>query len=352
MLDLYRKEIEDAFPQDDTIALHARLGRLYYPFKADREDVTKKDLMSFYEKNIAITGDQTEESAVKYYMVLTTNLAIQGRNDLATGTASTNPYDEDWVLAKYDQVISIIDNNVENADEEEAASWEETRSTVDNLLIKAVDVDEDFIVEQFSDIIKNKPNDLEGNKKAVKLFIIAKSTKNPLFLKAVENVFQTEPNAGMAKLVYRDAMRNKNWNKAVEYVNKAIKLDKDPKDKAQYYMHLAKIEAGQGKYSSARSNAMKAAELDSKHTGDAYRTIGNLYMQSYQRCAGGDIVQDAGFAFAAYEAYSKAGYQKGMTNAKAYFPSVSDLFSLTKYKAGNSIKVGCWINRSATIRTK
>jgi hypothetical protein len=74
-------------------------------------------------------------------------------------------------------------------------------------------------------------------------------------------------------------------------------------------------------------------------------------MGSYKACSTGDAVQSRAVFLAAYDMYAKGGDNKGMSNAKAQFPSITDAFTLNK-KEGEVLNVGCWIGGTTTLRLR
>ena len=63
------------------------------------------------------------------------------------------------------------------------------------------------------------------------------------------------------------------------------------------------------------------------------------------------MAEDRLVYLAAYDMYQRAGESKKMASAKDQFPSKEDIF-LVNWTAGDTQRVGCWINESVTIRTR
>ncbi len=201
--------------------------------------------------------------------------------------------------------------------------------------------------------------------------IQGKCTDDPEFMNLVEIVYAEEKTAGMAKLLAKHYLGLDNLDKAEKFFEEMIVLaggsdnseagsaiggtvEEDLKLQAEGYLEIGKIKQKQGNYTTARNNFMKAASIDAEVAKDAYYRIGDLYYNSWKRCLanGGDQVLDKTPYFAAYDMYQKAGSSAGMARAKAQFPSKTELFTLAKYKEGDSISVGCWIGGTSTIRVR
>jgi hypothetical protein len=77
-----------------------------------------------------------------------------------------------------------------------------------------------------------------------------------------------------------------------------------------------------------------------------------LYFGSFNDCAKKDsYAEDRLIYIAAYEMYAKAGNGQKMTQAKAQFPSTSEIFDLN-WTEGESKRVGCWVNETVILKTR
>src|SRR5690554_2860840 len=147
-------------------------------------------------------------------------------------------------------------------------------------------------------------------------------------------------------------MQSGDVDKAAQMFEKALSLAKTDKEQGEIHLDLAKLHAGQGRKSQARSSAIKAAELDGSVAADAWTIVGNLYLSSTNDCRGGQSrVKDFSIFIAAYNAFAKAGNNQGMSQAKARFPSKEEIFT-EGYQVGETINTGCWIGQTVTLATR
>lgn len=163
-----------------------------------------------------------------------------------------------------------------------------------------------------------------------------------------------ETNPGYyASLLQKDGK----YEEAVAKYKEAIESETDNDKKAQFYYSIAYIQTWQfGQYSSARENARKAASLKSGW-GKPYILIGDMYAKSNRSC--GDGNWDARLAIlAAIEKYSYAKSIDSDVSSEANErigrysdsrPMKEDGFSRS-LNAGDSVKVGCWISETVTLR--
>jgi hypothetical protein len=130
-------------------------------------------------------------------------------------------------------------------------------------------------------------------------------------------------------------------------------------DKASYYFYIASIEFRQmKKYSSARENARKAASLRSGW-GQPYMLIGDMYASTSSGCGKGAWDQRMAILAAIDKyAYAKsidsevaADASKKLNKYASYKPEKEEGF-MRKVKAGDKVKINCWIGETVTVRFK
>jgi len=179
-----------------------------------------------------------------------------------------------------------------------------------------------------------------------------------IFSKVAQAYFEVEPSASGADGMGRIFWKNKDYNKAIEFFQKAVDMAETNDEKAEYTMSIAETYKTKGDYAQARNYAQKAINLKS-NWGEPYLLIGDVYLQSSTTCDDGKIGKYGAF-WAAYDKYQKAkavdanaasDANKGMAKASTYFPTTQDLFFYTM-KDGDAYKVECWINENTTARTK
>ena len=176
----------------------------------------------------------------------------------------------------------------------------------------------------------------------------AKGCKDdPLFLKLVQQKNTIEPSADTAFYLYLLTGEQK-------YFDQTVKLESDPLKKAKLYKKLAQEFKSKGSYGSARQYYMEALKLNPSD-GSPYLQIANMYAKSANNCGDSNFNKRAVFWLAAIEA-EKAGRVDGRLRSaaaqtaasyRASAPSKADIFQAGN--KGETIKIGCWINRSVTV---
>jgi tetratricopeptide (TPR) repeat protein len=201
----------------------------------------------------------------------------------------------------------------------------------------------------------NKGN-VDWLRRTVKLLRYKKCYDAAIFAKVAEAYFALEPSAegadGMGKLF----LGKKDYTKAIDFFNKAADMATKDEEKATYMMSIAEAYLFAKNYSSARTFALKAANLKSGW-GEPYLVIGDAYVYSASSCDDGELGKWGAY-WAAVDKYQKAKAvdssvadeaNKKIARTSSSFPPTKDLFFYGKQK-GDSYTVGCWINESTTIR--
>jgi hypothetical protein len=327
-----------------------RKALLYYPYelegKTSVDAGTVDKLYDFYQKFMEKAG-----ANIKYPRIIVYYTDLMCKKKTISKTLS-----DEVILEKYGKITQMVDDKIKEGSKKEV--WEEIKTAVDGLVELTVPMGCDYITKQLYPKLKENPDDLDMAKKIVAFIIRIKDDedkkacyKGEVFTKAVETIYKVEKNANTARMLAERAWANDEEEAFLKYINEAIELETDPGKKADDLLRLAKLANKQGKLSEARSLALKAAATEASKAREAYSFIGDLYMSSYKQCSSGDAVQSRAVFLIAYDMYEKAGDSKGMSNAKAQFPTVTDGFTLGK-KEGDVLSVGCWIGGSTTLRMR
>jgi len=196
--------------------------------------------------------------------------------------------------------------------------------------------------------------DVAFAKKAVRTMNKKKCTDSPVFVEALEIMHHAEPGAFTAYLMGNFVLKNKEYDKAIEYFQQAISLYETNEEKVQPYYMLALVYQLKDDYSNSRRAALNLLKIK-PNFGKAYILIGNLYNASAKICQG-----DLAYAtsWVAADKYNRA-------IAVDSDPEVKDearkrLNSLTYpdpnnkhmqgLKDGASYFVPCWIQESTVVR--
>ncbi len=146
------------------------------------------------------------------------------------------------------------------------------------------------------------------------------------------------------------------FDEAVQAYERGIEATDDDDKKAQAYYQIAQIQLAKlGQYSSARSNANRAAELK-PGWGKPFILIGDMYGRMSSNC--GDAWEQRLAVLAAIDKYNYAKSIDGevagdanrrIGNYRESMPIRSEAFS-RNMKEGDRVSVGCGIGETVTLR--
>lgn len=315
-------------------------------FYAYKYNVTKKekaaDLLALFDKVAEISGTDMSDGNLVAYMT-----AVQANHVLLKNLS------DEQILDRYDRIMKIADEKQKKYEAAgktaNANKIKEYKGVIDDLLIGMVKVDCDFVKNNLEPKFKQNPNDIALAKKIFGFMLQGKCTDDPLWLQAGEVVHKSEKDFGLAKNLALKYMGNDNLEKAESLFTEALELANNNQDKSEILIYLGSVDVKKGSKSAARENFRKATELGNK---EGWEKIGDLYYGSFNDCKKGvNMAEDRLVYIAAYNMYSRAGDSQKMALAKSQFPSKEEIF-LFNWKAGDTMRVSCWIGETVTIDTR
>lgn len=331
---LYDKRVD--YFDNEADVLNRKAYTAYKFFKNDKDKYA--ELYQLYEKTFEFNGNNVSTNNLVAYM------DVMRRYKLTGGQIT-----DDDILERYDLLISIIDYKLKSG--ENTASLEKNKEFLDKLLTTMVQVDCEFINTQLGPKLKADPSDIKLAKKIMGLSLANKCTEDPIFLDASKIVQEQEPAFGIAKVIALKSDAIGDYEMADKYYAQAAELAGNNSEKGEILYAFATSQAKRGKKQTARQYALEAASADPSLK-MAYKLVGDLYWGSYNDCKQGvSRVQDRAVYIAAYEMYAQAGDTQMMQAAKEQFPSIEEIFELDM-KEGQTIQVGCWVNKSVAIQRR
>jgi tetratricopeptide (TPR) repeat protein len=262
---------------------------------------------------------------------------------------------DEQVLERYDMVMGILDTKIKVASsqgkQDLVARYRGWKEEIDKILLGTVAVNCDFVRKNLGPKFKANPNDISTAKKIFAFMLQDKCTDDPLWLQAAEKISETEKDFGLLKNLAIRYLAMENYTRANQYFKEAIEAAQTNSEKADVFIYQGSIEAKKGNKPAARDYFRQALAVDGSKK-EAYEKIGDLYYGSSAECAKKEtMAEDRLVYLAAFDMYQRAGDAKKMQMAKDQFPSKEDIF-LVNWSAGDTQRVGCWINETVTIRTR
>jgi len=302
------------------------------------------EVLALYDKVFELSGNNVQDNNLEGYMK-----AVQ------LNVALLKNLSDEHILQRYDKISEIIDVKIKKAMAENKQDVIErlrkSKSNVDDILIKLVKVDCDFVRKNLAPKFKQNPSDVALAKKIFQFMTTGGCVEDPLWLESAEVIHQTSPDYGLAKNMGKIYAKNGKMDKAEALINESVTLATNPKDKADALILQGDILSQKGSKSSAREAYRKAIGADPSSK-DGYEKIGDLYMGSFKDCSKQvSLAEDRLVYIAAYEMYAKSGNQQKMAQARGQFPSVTELFELN-WKEGETKSISCWVGETVVLRTR
>ncbi len=315
-----------------------RKGKVAWKFLSSRAN-TLEELYSLYEKIYSLNQDKTYASNLVSYMKA--SAAKYSKKELSKSEA----------INIYTNCTNVINKQLSNTSlgARQLARLEKYKARLNSVFVKGVGVGCDEIKNNFGVSFNNTPN-LNNAKTVVNLCIATKCYNNLTFLQSAKFILNQEENFALTKMVGNVSLKHNKLNDAYTYFEKAIALTKDSTKQAALLFEMAKIDAEQGNYIKARTLSFNALAKNSTLT-EIYSFVGDLYYNNAESCTSENTLQNRSVYIAAYNMYQKGGNTTGMTNAKAQFPSMEELFVQNK-NVGDMINTGCWINENVALQKR
>ena len=320
---------DDAYHMDKDSFTNPKSLYTYFSLMVDLYDEGKKPAKDLFNKYDDIV--EKVEAEVKNYSEKLNKLIEkeEGGTPLTKKENSYKRYYSSYLKA-YDQISGSIDQKLGD------------RANCENLIpLYQKDFEEN----------KNDPIWLQraaGNMSG------KECTDDPLFFKLVNQLNELNPSADTSYYLGLLKDKENKPNEAIKYYEQAITLETDNFKKSKLYYRIATKMKSKRSYGKARNYYRQALKLNPSN-GRPYIAIAAMYAASANNCGDTNFDKRAVYWLAAAEAkkaarvdptMSKAAAQSSANyNAKA--PSKAEIFS--SGRAGQTIKISCWIGASVTV---
>jgi len=323
----------------------------------DSTNVMNRKAFAFYKFNI--NGPEPEKLMILMDQVICDSgadmmdgLIVPYMETMVVNQLKLKKFSQEDILFRYERLVGVIDQKKSlTKDEKAKAKLNGYRSQIDELLLKIVKVDCEFVKANLAPKYKQNPNDIVLAKKIFNYLLEGKCIKEPLWLETGEFIFSKENDYGLAKNLGLQFLLQENVEKSKFYFEVSLKLAPTASDSAEVFVYLGSMSAKAGDNVKARDQFRLAIKAAPQHL-EAFERIGDLYYAAFMDCAKKINMADDRFVFlGAYDYYQRAGRKEKMELAKNSFPSVEEIF-LMNYKSGQTVHMGCWIDESTILRTR
>ncbi len=304
---------------------------------------TEQDkLLTLMDEAIELNGESIQDGVLLPYM-----------ETILMSHAKVKKLLQEEILKRYEKLVDIIEAKIKSGkgDDKRQAKLKEYKSRIDDLLLKMIKVDCNFVHSNLAPKFNQNPQDIVLAKRIFGYLLNGKCDRDSLWFKAGEVLYQNEKDYGLAKNLALQFLVSKKYSEASHYLKEALQLSPSGRDSSEIYVYQGSLHAKDGDKPNARLCFRNALRSDPGNK-DALSSIGDLYYSSFEDCAKKVSMADDRLVYlVAYDYYLKAGNKTKMALAKKAFPSREEIF-LVNYKSGEAIQVGCWIEESTIIRTR
>ena len=301
----------------------------YFSLMVDLYDAGKKpaaDLFNKYDDIVEKVEDEVKNYSEKLNKIIE---KVDAGTALTKKEGKYKRYYESYLKA-YDQISGSIDGKLGN------------RANCENL-----------IPLYQKDFEENRNNAIWLQRAAGKMSE-KDCTGDPLFFKLVNAYHELSPSANSA--YYLGILKDKEGksNEAISFYKQAISLETDNFKKSKLNNRIGLKLKARGSYGQARGFFRQALKLNPSN-GRPYLSIATMYAKSANNCGQSNFDKRAVYWLAAAEARKaarvdptqKKNAAKSVANYNAKAPQKSEIFS--SGRAGQTIKIGCWIGASVTV---
>jgi len=292
------------------------------------------------KKGVSLSGNNSDFRTVYGYMKAVVNLEKSGEKTKSN------------VLSVYAIISEIIDYNIVN-ESKITKYFVQYSEKIENLFTPYANCDD--LIALFSAKFDQNTENVDFLKRVTKVLDNKKCTDSKLFFNAYGRLYDLEPSAASADQMSKMSIAKGKAFDAISYAKEAIEMEEDTSTKAKYYLALADAYRSAGSFTSARNAVYSALEFR-KDWGQAYINLGNIYIVGAKACDGDFekltvywVAIDM-FKQALNDEDTKETASKSISIYSKQFPTKETCF-FNGVESGKSHTVGCWINKTTTVRT-
>ena len=318
----------------------------------DMANYIKDDNMRLYKGlNEIIESNENETKASLYLFDL--NAAIE--------LCKIGMIDEEEVIGVYERNSELLDaTQAKNETEKEAN--EKVRADLENLFVASKLADCDKIIALYGPKFEANPSDADFATKVVKIMSSAEDCMdNKLFVSAATTMYEANPNAASAKMLYQLNAAQGKVDLAIKYLEEAIASeDSNQEADSELYYELAVYCFKSGRALLAESSAKKSVQMTSKTELKAKNYMLLATIWGTVRCEGNEIAMRAPY-WVAVDYLEKAKRtdaslaeeaNKMISQYRQYYPSAADAF-MYDVKDGDTYNVVCGgFRETTTVKTQ
>ena len=251
--------------------------------------------------------------------------------------------------AALEQIVAAGGKNAEPASHQKAY--------IDRLYAASGAADCDQMDQMYASVVAESANDIEKLGSIMKLYRRLGCTESDVYFAAAEHAHQLQPTSESAAGCAQMCIKKGDLNGALEYYKQALSMVTNDEDKADYLYRVANVYVLLKNYQQGAAYAQQSLDVNPED-GRCYLLMGFCY-------ASAKIYDDPILArsvfWVACDMFRKAktvdsscatDANKLIATYSQYFPSKEDVFFHKELNDGQPFRVGGWIGKTTTCRSK
>ena len=262
----------------------------------------------------------------------------------------------DQFLADYQKAATLLDAIVAKGGKNTAAAQSQ-KAYVDRLYAASGAADCGQMDQMYAGVVAESANDIEKLDAIMKLYRRLGCTESDVYFAAAEHAHKLQPTSESAAGCAQMCLKKSDYPGAIEYYKQALSLVTNDEDKADYLYRMANVYVAMKNYQQGASFAQQALDINAED-GRCYLLLGICYASA--KISDDPILQRSVF-WVACDMFRKAksvdsscatDANKLIATYSQYFPSKEDVFFHRDLNEGAPYRVGGWVNKTTTCRSK
>ncbi len=262
----------------------------------------------------------------------------------------------DQFLADYQKASALLDAIVAKGGKNTAAAQSQ-KAYVDRLYAASGAADCSQMDQMYASVVAESASDIEKLGSIMKLYRRLGCTESDVYFSAAEHAHKLQPTSESAAGCAQMCIKKEDYAGAVEYYKQALTMVDNEEDKADYLYRMANVYVAMKNYQQGATIAQQALDINAED-GRCYLLLGICY-------ASAKIYDDPILArsvfWVACDMFRKAksvdsscasDANKLIATYSQYFPSKEDVFFHRDLNEGAPFRVGGWIGKTTTCRSK
>ena len=331
---------EAKYPDAYVLGLKAMDYLTYFP-----EDELAIPAYGWLKESVTALGANAQITVLRKFVEVSYNIYKSNSDQYAS-----------QFLADY-QLASTSLEQIAVAGGKNANHAESAKAYVDRLYAASGAADCGQMDQMYASVVAESASDLDKLGSIMKLYRRLGCTESDVYFAAAENAHKLQPTAESAAGCAQMCIKKGDLSGAVEYYKQALSMVTADEDKADYLYRLANVYVSLKNYQQGVTYAQQALDIDAED-GRCYLLMGICYASAkvYD-----DPILARSVFWVACDMFRKAktvdtsctsDANKLIATYSQYFPSKEDVFFHKELNEGAPFRVGGWIGKTTTCRSK